>query len=208
METYFRPYVGEQYAYSQTKIMVLGDSHYCGECPQCGIRGMQVSEMGDCCHFTENVQQKYLNYLKGEIQYESWMKSLATFDKILSGDVSMTKQQRYQAWKSLLFYNFVQTAASGAPANTAYTYEEYQRSLPYAWSIVEQYQPDLIIVWGNRVYDTLPDKGWHSIKDGESGYYCLSNGHVVKIVKIKHPSRASIEDNHQRIVDILHQYIG
>ena len=154
METYFRPYVGEQYAYSQTKIMVLGDSHYCGECPQCGIRGMQVSEMGDCRHFTENVQQKYLNYLKGEIQYESWMKSLATFDKILSGDVSMTKQQRYQAWKSLLFYNFVQTAASGVTANTAYRDEEYQRSLPYAWSIVEQYQPDLIIVWGNRVYDT------------------------------------------------------
>ncbi len=203
MEYYFSPYVGKTYYAASTKILVLGDSHYCEEeCAMrehCGIRGMNLLEMGECRNKTHEIMNKYLS---GEHS-----KSHSTFDKILSGNRNIEPYQRLELWDSLAFYNFVQTAAH-SKADGKYKSDDYKQSVKYVWSAIEELQPDLVIVWGDKAYDALPPDGWSEIKRYESGYYTLENGHIVKVVKIHHPSRGvSIEKNHQRIVDILNHTI-
>jgi hypothetical protein len=60
---------------------------------------------------------------------------------------------------------------------------------------MEQYQPDVLIVWGKRLWQKLPYDNWHeddavSIDgyDIDNGRYILSNGHSVKALSVYHPS--------------------
>ena len=63
------------------------------------------------------------------------------------------------------------------------------------YQVMEQYQPDVLIVWGKRLWQKLPYDKWHeddavSIDgyDIDNGRYMLSNGHSVKALSIYHPS--------------------
>ena len=55
MNVYFQPWIGDNYGSSYPRILIIGDSHYCGDenCKFCGVRGNKpIEEFGACSNFT------------------------------------------------------------------------------------------------------------------------------------------------------------
>lgn len=107
------------------------------------------------------------------------------------------------------FYNYVQFPITGP--RTAPTEQEFRDSEAAFWNVLVELQPDLIIVWGQRLYKHLPGCGHQAqdvtIGDGksiETWEYTLSNGHTVRVLPINHPSSGFNPENG---IELLNLYV-
>lgn len=186
---FFKPWVGKNYKTGGIfgkKILVLGESHYCGGCDQCGLK---YSPKCDDLN-TEGVVKFYL---EGNTN-----KRTATFRKfersLVNEETSLGRSN--EIWNSLAFFNFLQVAMTDA--RIAGTPEDYDEGRIAFLEVLEELQPDLIIVWGTtRLWNNLPGKenGW---VDGEefvvdnwsvpNGYYLLKSGKKTRVIAVYHPS--------------------
>ncbi|HBJ76735.1 MAG TPA: hypothetical protein DDY68_02590 [Porphyromonadaceae bacterium] len=185
---FFFPWVGSQYASGGMfgkKIMVLGDSHYCGEgCETCG-----KDFNCNCNLFTRKVMEEYLN---PENERKGWMSTYLKFERSLVNHET-SPEESLKIWNSLLFYNYLQLAMN--QSREAGTFEQYRNSAEPFFSVLEQYQPDGLIVWGIRLWGNLPNERWiegkqitiddYSIRNG---YYELRSNKRVRAVRVYHPS--------------------
>lgn len=186
--TFFHPWVGPNYLSGGIfgrRIMVLGDSHYCGEdCEMCG------KALNNACNdFTLNVVKAYLD---PEVEREGWMSTYLKFERSLVNHET-TPSESVSIWNSLLFYNYLQVALQGP--RQAGTLEQYQAAAAPFFSVMDKYQPDLLIVWGVRLWDNLPADRWEDgprvlVDDYElkNGYYRLASGKKVRALCVYHPS--------------------
>lgn len=129
----FLPFVGSSYGTNNIfgkKIMVLGDSHY----------GSVTSPS-----ITKDVLAQYLN---PNIEREGWMNTFLKFERSLVGKET-TKQDSQTIWSSLLFYNYLQVLLDGP--REAGTDQQYQDSEDAFFQVLEEYQPEILIVWGKRL---------------------------------------------------------
>lgn len=177
-ELNFLPFVGKSYnnknMFGNTKIMVLGESHY-GTVPSASI--------------TRDVLNSYLD---PSMEREGWMNTFVKFERSLV-DKETSREDSKIIWDSLLFYNYVQVLMTG-PREAA-TMQQYRDSEEAFFQVMEEYQPDVLIVWGKRLWSKLPYTDW---EDGEeirvdnypvdNGYYTLKNGHKVRVFCVYHPS--------------------
>ena len=90
-----------------------------------------------------------------------------------------------------MFYNFFQKSTTGP--RTAPDMTVQQESEEAFHELLEQYQPDAIIVWGQRLYNLLPawDGTESSIEvDGDSCpvWYYPIKGKNIPAMRIYHPS--------------------
>lgn len=185
---FFFPWVGSHY-YSGgifgRRIMVLGDSHYCGTpCSKCG-----VNPNPKCNWLTSDVIGWYLD---PKIEREGWMNTYLKFERSLVGRETTPDDSR-KIWDSIIFYNFLQVALHGP--REAGTQEQHQDSIGPFFSVMNTYQPDLLIVWGVRLWNKLPSENWIDGPDVKvdgyqvnNGYYRLSGGKMVRAVCVYHPS--------------------
>ena len=207
MNVYFQPWIGDNYGSSYPRILIIGDSHYCGveNCKFCGVRGNKpIEEFGACSNFTKDRIIEYINFRKGIGKKEDWMtKTFLRFDKIFYGKEDISVEESVQLWKSVAYYIFVQTALSADPSNTNYSGEDYGNSSSMAMEIIKELKPDLVIVWGNRAYESLSDEGWHNGIINGSGYYDLDSDHKAYCIKINHPSRAIVSDWNNTLSDFM-----
>lgn len=204
MNVYFEPWIGENYQSKQPKILVVGDSHYCGECETCGIRGSSISEMSECAGITQNTVKDYLSYRQGKGDYANWMtKTYLPFDKVYYGKEDVTPKESLDLWNNIAFYNFVQTAISNKASNSEYSDDDYGLSSPMATEVINTLEPDYIIVWGNRAYEALSDKNWTHGSDEYNGTYKLPSGRIAKCIRIYHPSRANVEQWHSALSEFI-----
>ena len=203
-DVFFSPYVGSNYenglllsedgtivsgteSSKGLKVMVLGESHYCGEeCENCGIAS--VCAENRCKEFTKNVITYYLDYLNNKTEFEPWMNTFTKFGKALTGKDEHSKD----IWESVIFYNYVQRAMNAA--RTSPSYKDFEDSENAFFEILETYKPDLIICWGKRLYNKLPNKGSKG-KDIETEYefidtwiYNISNNQKSLVIPLYHPS--------------------
>lgn len=184
---FFYPWIGSQYSTGGIfgkRIMVLGDSHYCGT--PCGCCGVSPTK---CNRFTTDVIEAYLD---PTCEREGWMSTYLKFERSLVNHETTLDESR-KIWDSLLFYNFLQVAMQGP--RQAGTPEQYRSAAGPFFSVMNQYQPDLLVVWGVRLWNSLPSEHWIDgidMKiDGYSinnGYYQLSNGKKVRVICVYHPS--------------------
>lgn len=72
------------------------------------------------------------------------------------------------------------------------TSEQYRQAVKALYDMMEKYQPEYIIVWGNRLWDKLPGERWTDgsdiIVDGycvATGAYTLASGRRVKVMAVK-----------------------
>ena len=84
--------------------------------------------------------------------------------------------------------------AMGGPREAG-TSEQYRQAVKALYDMMEKYQPEYIIVWGNRLWDKLPGERWTDgsdiIVDGycvATGAYPLASGRRVKVMAVNHPS--------------------
>ena len=181
----FTPWIGEtclENGYLGKRILILGESHYCDEdCDLCGARK---------CDITENVTKRFLDYKKGKREFESWMTTYTKFTNVFLGE-KVNNQTLIGFWNSIMFYNYVQLATSGPRISPSS--EAFSNSKEAFFEVLEEYQPDLIIVWGERLWKYLPNNGIYeeeNILDGKFGKlynYTISNKKIPAF-RIYHPS--------------------
>ena len=186
---FFYPHVGLNYhqpAIFPKRILVLGESHYCAEaCADCGSR-----QHPECAGFTRKVVADYLNPCN---EREGWMNTYLKFERSLVGHETTPDESR-RIWDSIAFYNYLQVAMGGP--RKAGTAEQYQAAAETFFTVPEQLQPDLLIVWGTRLWDNLPSgERWQDGEavtvegyDVQNGYYRLSNGKRIRAFCVYHPS--------------------
>ena len=185
----FLPFVGKDYhsgGIFGRKLMVMGDSHY-GSVPS-----------------PDTTRQVLGWYLDPSVEREGWMNTFLKFERSLVGKET-TAQDSRKIWDSVLFYNYLQVLLSGP--REAGTDQQYKDSSASFYEVLSQYRPDLLIVWGKRVWQKLPWQGW---TEGETihvddypidnGTYTLPCGHKVKTVCVYHPSVGYSWDYWHRVI--------
>ena len=187
---FFLPFVGRDYLSGGIfgrRVMVLGESHYCGErCANCGVPG----KAGDCAAFTSGVIERYLD---PKAEREPWMNTYLKFERSLVGHET-SQAERERIWRSLLFFNYLQVAMD--ETRKAGTHEQYQQAQKAFYETLDQYRPESVIVWGKRLWEYLPgDERWRAeedlVVDGEhvaTGSYALDNGQRARATAVYHPS--------------------
>lgn len=191
-KVFFEPWVGKDYETGGRfgkRVMVLGDSHYCGnECDDCG----SIHHKGDCSGITVEVVETFLN---PERDFETWMPTFTKFERAVNNkELSQTEKEQF--WNSIIFYNYLQEAIGGPRIEP--NINLYSESFEPFIEVLEKYKPDTILVWGQRLFKALPPgNGKEGISldiDGnlydKSWIYTLSNGKQVKLYAIDHPSSA------------------
>lgn len=187
MQTFFKPYVGANYA--KTRLLILGESHYCNkQCRDCGLCGVHP----ECANFTTTVVNDYLN---PNNEREGWMNTYLKFERSLVGHVTNIAES-HQIWENLSFYNYLQVPMS-APRQAG-TKEQYRQSEDAFFSVLEALKPQLMIVWGKRLWHHLPYTYWRdseslfirsvSQNHEEVGCYTLPSGQVIPAIGVYHPS--------------------
>ena len=150
MNVFFQPFVGRDYTTGGIfgkRIMVLGESHYCDEgCTDCG----NVANHRECRTFTNGVVNDYLNEDKPR---ERWMSTFLKFERSLVGHETEWPE-RQRIWQSVLFYNYLQVAMGGP--RKAGSDAEYRQAEQALFSVLDQYRPQYIIAWGNRLWGQMP----------------------------------------------------
>lgn len=203
-KVFFQPFVGANYANGGIfgkRIMVLGESHYCDEgCADCG--DCQLHR--DCIGFTQNVIR---NYLDEACERENWMRTFLKFERSLVGMETDWDMKR-KIWDSVLFFNYLQVAMGGP--REAGTSGEYSEASGALFDMMDKYQPEYLIAWGNRLWNKLPGDRW---EDGEdivvdgyhvaTGSYVLGNGKRVRVMAVNHPSVDYSWDYWHRVIQIF-----
>lgn len=190
---YFKPWVGKNYQTGgifNKRILAVGEGHVCGgECQhECGLK--YANECEDLT--TTKVVNDYLNDCGGR-----WTYTYRKFERSLIDLEAETIPSSEEIWQSIAFFNFLQVAISSA--RKAGTYEDYMEGQTAFLEVIEELQPELIIVWGvGRLFNNLPEEGWswgESLVIDEypvkNGYYLLKkNGRKARCIAVYHPSAA------------------
>ena len=184
---FFKPWIGKNYQNGgiiKKKILVLGESHYCGGCDECGLK--YAPECNDLN--TTKIIESLLSGSTG-----GWANTFRKFERSLVNKET-TLEDSNEIWQSLAFFNFLQVAMT--ETRTEGSYEDYMEGQKAFLEVIEELQPDLIIVWGvGRLYDNLPNEGWIKgeplVVDGynvKNGYYQLKQGKKSRVIAVYHPS--------------------
>jgi len=188
---FFKPWVGKYYEKGgifHKKILVVGESHYCDGCNSCGLKYAKECEDLN----TTKVVNDYLNPSKCS---EKWKNTYRKFERSLVNRET-TIEDAEEIWQSIAFFNFLQVAMT--EARKSGTHEDYMEGQKAFLEVIDEYQPDLIIVWGvGKLYEYLPGEkdGWiwgdelkiddYKVKNG---YYQLKNGKKSRVIAVYHPS--------------------
>lgn len=198
----FLPWVGEKYEkgikYGK-KIMILGESHYCANPETEATKDITIKVIEDL--------------LDPFSEHEGYKNTYTKFAKAVVGEKQFSDETKKEFWQHVIFYNYVQTAISGARVSP--TTEQFRNSEQAFFEIISQYQPDLIIVWGKRLYNNLPQQGTQlpdlqisqGIYAGESSevWSYTIGGKTIALLPITHPSASMFELQYHK--DLIYQFI-
>ena len=190
---FFEPWVGKNYQTGgifDKKILVLGESHYCGNVKCMKDCGILNSPEGGCVDFTQNMM---INYLNGYT--DRWTPTFRKFERSLVNEVT-TLERSNDIWNSVAFYNFLQIAMERAREGG--DAKDYEVARIAFLEVINELQPDVIFTWGtSRLYYNMPgiSDGWEYgdelVIDGwkvPNGYYKLQNGKRARVIAVYHPS--------------------
>ena len=212
-DVFFYPWVGSCYnsGINGKKIMIMGHVHVCGGCNECGVIKDKDEE---CSSLTIKAVRNYFRWREtGEVPspgYEGWLKTDFNFAKAFFGFEPNLKQEKCELWDKVLFYNYVQTAVSEW-YQKPYSVDYKKSQVPFM-EVINEYEPDIIIVWGSEAFNRTPDGG----KYGEPitfeniqairYIYSLNSGKQCSRIKIHHPSMYFSSSNwHEVIKSIIEE---
>ncbi len=198
---FFQPFVGKDYANGGLfgkRIMILGESHYCDEgCADCG----NCSQHRECMGFTQHVLDDYLNEDK---ERQNWMRTFLKFERSLVGHETDCEESK-KIWNSVVFFNYLQVAMGGP--REAGTTDQYHQAARAFFEVLDKFQPEYVILWGQRLWNNTPSERWQEgtdiVVDGKRvtvGFYLLSNGRKVKTMAVNHPSVGYSWDYWHRVI--------
>ena len=193
----FMPWKGENYqkdGFNGKRILVIGESFYC-------------SEEDAVATLTDKIVNDYLAIRNGEPcdNKGRWTNTYLKFERSLVGEETTPERSR-EIWNSIAFYNYLQVPMSGARESG--TKMDYKNAEKAFFEVINELQPDLIIVWGvGKLFNNLPEDNWRWGEtlefDGrpvKNGYYQLKNGNDVRCIAVKHPSTGYSWDKWHEVI--------
>ena len=207
---FFDPWVGLYYysGINGKKIMIMGHVHVCGGCYECGIIKNRDKE---CASFTIKAVNNYIKWREtGENptpEYKGWLKTFFNFTKAFFGYEPDFKQEKRELWDKVLFYNFVQTSVS--KWNQKPNSVDYKKSQVPFMEVINEYNPDIILVWGSDAFNRTPDGGKSdepiTFEDiiAERYIYTLNSGKQCSMIKIHHPSMYFSSSKWHEIIKLI-----
>jgi hypothetical protein len=186
-DRFFDPWVGTAYGGGifDKKVLVVGASHYCGDgCSDCGDPDAHPG----CRGFTRRVVRDYLD--DGYAGDSDWKRTFSAFvDSVFGRETSANERDSF--FDSIVFTNYLQRA-EGRDADEKYgEWFDDSRHLRAFLSLLDEYRPDVVVVWGSRVWNAIP---WN-LGDGEADrvtddiFRFRRSGHEFLLVKLHHPSQ-------------------
>ena len=186
MKPFFYPRVGEFYEKESIKILILGESHYCPK-----------AELGKSCNACEEKEKCHkwtINGLEEIITKKNYNRSHNTyikFEKSLSGKERFESiNERRFFWGKYIMYNYVQNAQPKARRSPLKN--EFCNSQKSFFYVLEKYKPQLVIVWGKRLWNRLPKElrvcSSLGSKQTNVKEYNYTNGGKVYFTYVYHPS--------------------
>jgi hypothetical protein len=202
---FFRPWVGENYktdGCNGKRILVLGESCYCGRCPACGgntlLPGGKEGEdwyEEDCRNKIPEVVTRFLDYKNGKVPHAPYMHGYSRFTDIFMGH-KCTAEETQNFWKSFVLYEYVQTALEESRKSPV-DWEWKTGEKPF-FEVLAEYDPDVVIAWsrelwnnmpvGFRVDDSFPNR-W-----GDGLRYYNNGKREIPVYGCYHPSSTSLSD--------------
>jgi len=157
---FFRPWIGKNYkvtGFNGKRILVLGESCYCGECPDCAIEGIQdwweEEEWQVCRNKIPDVVTGFLSYKKGDPKKWS-MRTYRRFTDIFMGH-KCTPDETQVFWDSFVLYTYVQTSLEGPSRSPSQ--EQWATGKKPFFEAIAEYDPDLIIAWSRELWNNMPE---------------------------------------------------
>ncbi|GHV79260.1 hypothetical protein AGMMS49944_10510 [Spirochaetia bacterium] len=182
----FPPWVGGFYAkagINGKKILVLGESHYCDDCEDCGSPNNK-------CNITQKIIEDYLAYKNGEKEFASWMNTFTRFTNVFFGKQCDDATIKH-FWNSVVFYSYVQKSLHGP--REAPSKEMFRDSETAFFEALNTFKPDIVFAWGGRLWNMLPDNGYwgkNYIIDEQGGklYFYKIKTKDIPVYRVYHPS--------------------
>lgn len=187
----YEPWEGRDYKTGGVfgkKILAIGENFYCSE--------EVIKKLPEGKSLTDKVVNDYLAIRNGEFRDNKgrWTNTYLRFERSLKGKET-TPEDSQEIWNSIAFYNYLHVPMSG-PGESG-TPEDYKESENAFLEVIEELQPELIIVWGvTKLFYSLPEEKWTEgedlIVDGnrvKNGYYQLKNEKSSRLIAVNHPSR-------------------
>lgn len=186
-DLFFDPWVGTAYGGGifDRKVMIVGASHYCGAgCRDCGDPNVH----SDCRGFTRRVVRDYLDdAYSGD---SDWKRTFSAFvNSVFGREASANERESF--FDSIVFTNYLQRAEGRDADEKHDEWFNGGQHLRAFLSLVDEYRPDVVVVWGSRVWNAIP---W-DLGDGEADrvtddiYRFRRGGRGFLLVKLHHPSQ-------------------
>lgn len=205
---FFKPWVGFSYAdkgFNGKRVLVVGDSHACNDCAECG--DLSISDKS-CRELTTKTISDFLNYKQSGAHFAHWMNTFTKFTNAICGR-GCSANQTQEFWDSVAFYNYVQFATDRprkAPSN-----KQYDDSEPAFVEVLGKLTPQLVIVWGKRLWHRMPDLGGYAESDfvvdeisyGRLYHIELENSRRVVVFHTPHPSTPFFNKTYTRVLSEL-----
>lgn len=175
----YKPWVGKNYStgFKGKKILVLGESHY-----------------DDSGTIDADLTQWVIHDIAYEPGGQSYRATFTCFERAMAGR-PMTQKEREEFWERVMFYNYLQFPTAGPRSSPKP--EHWSASEGAFVELLETYMPDIIIVWGVRLYNALPPLGGKGkvikLENGDTSDYWIYpvKGKEIPALKIHHPSAPS-----------------
>ena len=186
---FFRPWIGSEYGLDSSvfnqKILVLGDSHYADESEIMNL----VEDLEQSCDFTTGVMNDYLN---PEVDGK-WKSTFTKFMNSLVLNSVHSERSPSELWNSVAFYNYLQIPAGATSRLTQHFDYSKEKDRNALLEFIEELNPDIIISWGNKVWDAIPEEfGYGNYVTGEEFsdflYKYPYKNREIKLLGITHPS--------------------
>lgn len=188
------PWVGEKYRESanvfRQRTLILGGSQYSE-----GYESFHTEEgRAEWQSFTNDV----VHYYQDASISGRWKGTYTGFINSIFGDQS-DEEQRVRFFDSVVFYNYLQEIA-GASANEAGNFDYgAQQHFQAFQEILAEFQPEVVISWGAKVWDALPNDWGYGpalvgdpvIIDGKkagSVYTYPFQNKTIRLIGVRHPS--------------------
>ena len=114
------------------------------------------------------------------------------FERALAGRERLTMRERTELWNHLAFYTYVQEPLEDSKSFP--TKDQYEKSEDIFSVLMKECVPDVIIVWGKRLYGNLSIKGqqgediWTENEYTETWRLFTGNQKRVEVLPIPHPA--------------------
>jgi hypothetical protein len=161
---FFKPWVGENYkaaGFNGKRILVLGESCFCGECPSCVAydpagnlippEEEEGKEFETCRDKISDVVTGFLAYTKGELKEWS-MKTYRRFTDVFM-ERQCTPEETKAFWHSFVLYNYIQTALE--KPRIAKKPLQWETGKKPFFEVLAEYNPDVVIVWGRELWNNM-----------------------------------------------------